>query len=104
MIRDDGSVEYSKFKNEEGIVFRYEKMNDGINCSTLYNEHGYVIYEESPEYDDNNTVYIAKYSGYVYDSHGNWIKRVKSIIVEGKEIPSTITVRTILFSAMGHPF
>lgn len=73
MIRDDGSVEYSKFKNEEGIVFRYEKMNDGINCSTLYNEHGYVIYEESPEYDDNNTVYIAKYSGYVYDSHGNWI-------------------------------
>lgn len=99
VIRNDGTIELSKEFNKEGVITRSVKLDDGIKCVTIYNDHGFVIYEETPEYDEKNNVSITKYSGYEYDKHGNWIKRVKTIIVDGKEIPNTITERTIAYSS-----
>lgn len=99
VIRNDGTIELSKEFNKEGIIKRSVKLDDGIKCVTIYNDHGFVIYEETPEYDEKNGVSITKYSGYEYDKYGNWIKRIKTIIVDGKEIPNTITERTIVYSS-----
>lgn len=98
--RSDGTIESVKEFNENGTLIRSEKKDDGVNCVTLYNEHGLLTYEETPEYDINNSVSIKKYTGYEYDSHGNWTKRITIHVVNGKDIPAVMTERTIKYSSM----
>ena len=98
--RGDGTIESVKEFSDNRTLIRSEKIDDGVKCVTLYNAHGLVTYEEAPEYDINNSVSITKYTGYEYDSHGNWTKRVTIHVINGKDIPAVMTERTIKYSSM----
>lgn len=80
VVRDDGTVESVKLYNNRGMILSEENTVNGTAYITKYNDHGFVESEMLPEYGD---AIVMKYSDYVYDSHGNWIKRKTSRIIDG---------------------
>ena len=94
VVRDDGTVESVKLYNNRGMILSEENTVNGTAYITKYNDHGFVESEMLPEYGD---AIVMKYSDYVYDSHGNWIKRKTSRIIDGEEIPNVLTERVITY-------
>ncbi len=70
--------------------------NNSMESKFTYSEKGNLVSSQETVMGGNIITLVGKYSNYVYDSHGNWIKRsltLSPLVVSG-DAPSNTVIQT----------